>query len=264
MTAPSAKIQAFGLTSWNAAADTSPNGRATSVCSSAPARTTGRQPQQVDRAGHLHRGRQLGTAATIAPAATAARSAIAPIPSAVPRHAAPSAESRTTPRRPTAGCCSVPGDRAHDREPDECGELFHDRTVDGVAGAVLYDPARHGVPERTDGPRLEATDPRRPRGAARSLHGPRVSASHPRRLDALHRRRRRRPVRPWPARSSAEPSMVSVLPPHVVHDGRPRRPAASASGSSTSSRSSWASRSSDRRGSAGNPATGLRRSLRPA
>ena len=114
-------------------------------------------------------------------------------------------------------------DRAHDREPDERGELFHDRTVDGVAGAVLYDPARHGVPGRTDGPRLEATDP----GVREVLHARFTDHAYPLHThdawtlfivdDGVVRYDLGRHDR------LAEPSMVSVLPPHVAHDGRPAR-----------------------------------------
>ena len=135
-------------------------------------------------------------------------------------------------------------DRAHDREPDERGDLFHDRTVDGVAGAVLYDPARHGVPERADGPRLEATDPRRPRGAARPLHGPRVSASHPRRLDAssssttVSSATTLAGTTGWPSRRWSR-CCRRTWPMTVARRG----PAATGSGSSTSSRTCSARRS---------------------
>ena len=114
-----------------------------------------------------------------------------------------------------------------EREADERDELIHARTVEGVGGrrscTILPMESRDAPTIR----RLEATDPRRPRGAPRALLGPRVPAPHPRRLDAVHRRRRRGPLRPRPARAGcAEPSMVS----RAAAARRPRRSSGAAGG----------------------------------
>ena len=151
------------------------------------------------------------------------------MPSAVPsdvRQRPPQPERRA--RRPQQDVVRAGGHRAHEREPDSATSLSPrpDRRR-ATPGPVLYDPAVIGVPRARSS--VRAWKPPVP-GVREVLHArftrARLPAPHPRRLDAVHRRRRRDPLRPRPAR--ARRRAVDGLDPAAAR--RPRRPAGAADG----------------------------------
>ena len=130
------------------------------------------------------------------------------------------AEAELNSRRPEQDVVRARGDRAHERKADQRGEGFHHPSVAGTAVAVLYDPNVDG--QRDD--LIRAWSPPVP-GLREVFHARFIDHAYPAHTHDtwtlfivddggvqydLDRHSRR-----------ADRSMVSVLPPGIVHDGRP-------------------------------------------
>ena len=153
-------------------------------------------------------------------------SAIAPIPIAVPsdvRHRPPEAECRA--RRPEQDVVGAGRDRAHEREADEreraapCAGTL--RRPGRSRSCTILPDGRCARRASTD-PGLEAAGRGDPRGPPRARSRTTPTRPTPTTSGRCSSSTRARSATTSMARAhGAEPSMVSVLPPHVVHDGRP-------------------------------------------
>ena len=125
------------------------------------------------------------------------------------------AEPEPQPRRPEHRVVRAGRHGAHEREAHQRRQLVHDRSPAGSGWhrrhprpgppRSLVRSSRLGHAPRV-GPRMEAGGSRHPRGLPRAVRRPRVPAAHARRVDGVHRRRGRDPLRPRDRGTAAPPA----------------------------------------------------------